>query len=374
MFGRNAKDFFTNFLKSLDIEINGSRPWDITIEDERLYKRIITEGSLGFGEAYMDGWWECKAIDQFLTKVLRKVSLNASINTNPAIRAYRFLAGILNFQTPSRSFKVGEQHYDAGNELYKRMLDKRMLYTCAYWKNAQSLDEAQEAKLDLICKKIGLKEGMKVLELGCGFGSFARFAAEKYGARVHGVTVSREQARLGNKMCSGLPVKLEVKDYRSVDGNYDAVISIGIMEHIGHKNYRTYMEVANRCLKKDGVAFIHTIGGNKSVTMTEPWLDKYIFPGGMLPSLAQLSGSMEGLFVVEDVHNFGPDYDRTLMEWYKNFNAAWSEIAHLYDERFKRMWDYYLLCCAAVFRSRTAQLWQIVMTKPGTKQPQCRFG
>jgi cyclopropane-fatty-acyl-phospholipid synthase len=253
------------------------------------------------------------------------------------------------------------------------MLDKRMNYTCAYWKDASTLDEAQEAKLELICKKINLQPGMTVLELGCGWGSFAKYAAENYGVSVLGVTVSKEQVELGTKLCAGLPVTLKLQDYREVTGLYDRVISIGILEHVGYRNYRTYMNVVHRTLKPEGIAFFHTIGSNTSVTRTNAWTNKYIFPNGMLPSIAQLGRAMEGLFVMEDWHNIGPHYDRTLMSWYANFEAAWPELKNRYDQRFYRMWRFYLLSAAGGFRSRSSQLWQVVMTKPGTEQPNCRF-
>jgi cyclopropane-fatty-acyl-phospholipid synthase len=253
------------------------------------------------------------------------------------------------------------------------MLDKRLNYTCAYWENAANLDEAQEAKLDLVCKKIGLQPGMTVLELGCGWGSFAKFAAERYGARVLGVTVSKEQVELGMELSKGLPVELRLQDYRKVEGKYDRVISIGVMEHVGYKNYRTYMEVTNRCLKEDGIAFVHTIGSNISVTSADAFSNKYIFPNGMIPSIAQLGKAMEGIFVMEDWHNIGPDYDKTLMAWCANFDRAWPSLKDKYDERFRKMWRYYLLSSAGGFRSRSQQLWQIVMTRQGTMQPDCRI-
>jgi cyclopropane-fatty-acyl-phospholipid synthase len=261
-------------------------------------------------------------------------------------------------------------YYDLGNELYCAMLDKRLNYTCAYWRDAKNLDEAQEAKLDLVCRKIGLEEGMTVLELGCGWGSFAKFAAEKYGARVTGVTVSKEQVALGMDLCKGLPVELRLQDYRLVQGQYDRVISIGIMEHVGYKNYRTYMETVNRTLKPDGIAFFHTIGANQSETNGDAWSNKYIFPNGMLPSIAQLSKAMEGLFLMEDWHNFGPYYDLTLLAWHDNFEQAWLGLKRHYDERFHRMWRYYLLSSAGGFRSRLQQLWQVVMTRYGSPQPE----
>jgi cyclopropane-fatty-acyl-phospholipid synthase len=253
------------------------------------------------------------------------------------------------------------------------MLDKRLNYTCAYWKDAHNLDEAQEAKLELVCKKICIQPGMRILELGCGWGSFAKYAAEKYNASILGVTVSREQVALGMQLCKDLPVELRLQDYREVSGTYDVVISIGVMEHVGYKNYTDYMNVVDRCLKPDGIAFVHTIGSNISLTTGEPWSDKYIFPNGMLPSIAQLSKVMEGRFVMEDWHNFGPHYDRTLMAWHANFENAWPELKKNYDDRFYRMWRFYLLSSAGAFRSRNNQLWQIVFTRQGTPQPDCRM-
>jgi cyclopropane-fatty-acyl-phospholipid synthase len=320
----------------------------------------------------MDGWWDCEAIDQFIDRALR-ARLEVKVKRNWRVLLHVLRSRLLNLQAPAMAFEVGERHYDLGNDLYQAMLDKRLNYTCGYWREATTLDEAQEAKLELVCKKIGLEPGTRVLELGCGWGSFAKYAAERYGAHVLGVTVSKEQVALGMELCQGLPVELRLQDYREVEGTYDAVISIGVMEHVGYKNYRTYMQVVDRCLKEDGIAFVHTIGNNRSVTTGDPWTDKYIFPHGMLPSISQLGAAMEGLFVMEDWHNFGPHYDRTLMAWHANFEAAWPELKGRYDERFYRMWRYYLLSCAGGFRSRNTQLWQVVMTRTGTPQPDCRF-
>ncbi len=359
-------------LSLAEIEVNGSRPWDIHVHNHALYGRILRDASLGLGESYVEGWWDCESIDQFIARVL-KARLDEKVRTESRFLFQALRARIFNRQSTSRAFEVGIKHYDLGNDLYQRMLDKRLVYTCAYWKNVANLDEAQEAKLDLVCRKIGAKPGMTILEFGCGWGSFAKFAAEKYGAKVLGVTVSKEQVALGTEMCKGLPVELRLQDYREVQGQYDAVISIGVMEHVGYRNYRTYMQVVDRCLKKDGIAFIHTIGGNKTITTGEPWTDKYIFPNGMLPSITQLGRSMEGIFVMEDWQNFGPDYDPTLMAWYANFEKGWPEIQSKYGEPFRRMWRYYLLTSAGAFRVRNQQLWQIVFTRQGTPQPQCRF-
>jgi cyclopropane-fatty-acyl-phospholipid synthase len=369
----NAKQILSDLLSGAGIAINGKKPWDITVHDDRFYHRILQEKELGLGESYMDGWWDCKALDEFINRVFL-ARLEQKVKNHPLTLFYILKSHLFNMQSISRAGQVGEQHYDLGNDFYRTMLDKRMNYTCAYWKNARNLNDAQCQKLELVCKKINLKRGMKVLELGCGWGSFARYAAQKYKAHVVAVNISKEQVQLARQLCKGLPVEIRLQDYREVEGQYDAVISIGILEHVGYKNYRTYMQVVNRCLKDDGIAFIHTIGSNVRTTCANRWTDKYIFPNGMLPSIAQIAAAMEGLFVMEDWHNFGPDYDKTLMAWYHNFHKAWPKFKKQYGERFYRMWCFYLLSSAGAFRSRAQQLWQIVFTRSGRKQPACRIG
>ena len=361
-----------DLLALAEVEINGSQTWDIQVHDPRFYERVLSDASLGLGEAYMDGWWDCPALDEMINRAL-KARLDEKVRNNSRYLYQTLRAKLLNRQSRRRAYQVGQQHYDLGNDLYRAMLDQRLNYTCGYWRNAKNLDEAQEAKLELVCRKLGLKPGMQVLELGCGWGSFARYAAEKYGVSVLGVTVSKEQVALGMELCQGLPVELRLQDYREVQGQYDAVISIGVMEHVGPRNYSTYMQVVDRCLKPDGVGFIHTIGTNQNLTSGEPFTDKYIFPNGVLPSLRNLTAAMAQLFVIEDIHNIGPHYDPTLMAWYTNFESAWPILKENYGERFFRMWRYYLLSSAGGFRSRSQQLWQIVFTRQGTPQPECRF-
>ncbi len=363
----DARSFVTDLLAKADVKINGGRPWDIIVHDERVFARILSHGTLGFGEAYMDGWWDCEALDETIDRIL-SAELDKAVQITPALVWFFVKTWLFNRQKRSRAFQVGEEHYDLGNDLYEAMLDKRMVYTCGYWKNAKNLDEAQEQKLDLVCRKIGLKKGDRVLDIGCGWGSFAKFAAEKYGAQVVGITVSVEQAELARKNCAGLPIEIRVQDYREVNEKFDHIVSLGMFEHVGDKNYRTYMQVAERCLKDDGLFLLHTIGGTVSVHGSDPWFDKYIFPNGMLPSVAQIGKSIEKLFVVEDWHNFGAYYDPTLMAWFKNFDAAWPKLKGKYSERFYRMWKYYLLVMAGTFRARLmTELWQIVLSKKGVR-------
>ena len=368
----NAHHVLSELFSGAGITINGKMPWDIQVHNDRLYRRLLSDAALGLGESYMDGWWDCEALDEFICRILG-ANLDLKIPGNWKVGLYILRTKLMNRQKKSSADQVGEQHYDLGNEFYQAMLDSRLNYTCAYWKNAQNLEEAQQAKLELVCKKIELSPKMTILELGCGWGGFANYAAEKYGAKVVAVNISKKQVQLARDLCKGLPVEIRQQDYRDVDGHFDAVISIGILEHVGYQNYRTYMEVVHRCLKKDGIAFIHTIGNNTSTTCTNRWTDKYIFPNGMLPSISQIGAAMEGIFVMEDWHNFGPDYDKTLMAWYQNFEAAWPRFRDIYGDRFYRMWRFYLLSSAGGFRSRTQQLWQIVMTKKGRKQPGCRI-
>ncbi|HBU27525.1 TPA: cyclopropane fatty acyl phospholipid synthase [Candidatus Uhrbacteria bacterium] len=361
-----TQDRIQALLVGSGITINGSETWDPQIRQEGFYKRVLTKANLGLGEAFMDGWWECRQIDEFICRLL-KVDIKDRLKRDWPSVAIALASVLLNRQSSKRAFHIGEVHYDAGNDLYEAMLDTRMVYTCGYWKQAQTLEDAQEAKLDLVCKKIGLKAGDTVLDIGCGWGSFAKFAAERYGAQVVGITVSKEQKRLAEDRCKGLPVEIRLQDYRDVNEPFDHIVSLGMIEHVGYKNYQTYMKVAAKNLKEGGMFLLHTIGSLESGISTDPWIEKYIFPNSMLPSLAQLTKAVEGLFVVEDVQNFGADYDKTLMAWFANFHAAWPQLRDQYDERFYKMWKYYLLSCAGSFRSRRNQLWQMVLSKGGVE-------
>lgn len=360
----SARTFVESLLKKADIRIGGSRPQDIQVHDERLFNRIIRYGTLGLGEAYMEGWWDANAIDVFIQKVL-SAQLDKAIEINFASVLTIARAFLFNLQSTSRAFNIAEVHYDLGNDLYEAMLDSRMVYSCGYWKEAATLDEAQEAKLDLICRKIGLKKRDHILDIGCGWGSFAKYAAEEYGASVVGITVSKEQAALARERCKGLPVEIRIQDYRELNEKFDHIVSVGMFEHVGVKNYRTYFEVAKRCLKENGLFLLHTIGYKLSQLTSDPWIEKYIFPGGQIPSVAQIGKGVEGLFIIEDLHNFGADYDMTLMVWFKNFDAAWPKLREKYGDRFYRMWKYYLLTCAGAFRARDTELWQLVLSPSG---------
>lgn len=364
---RGSEGFFVDLLANAGVRVNGDGPDDILVHDRRLYDRVLSQGTLGLGEAYMDRWWDAPHIDKFLTRVLE-------FNVRDAVRfdwatAFSLLRSrLLNLQR-LRTHEVGEKHYDTGNDLFAAMLDPRMVYSCGYWAEADGLAAAQEAKLDLICRKIGLQPGMRVLDIGSGWGGFLMFAAERYGITGLGVTVSKEQAAYANQLASarGLPVETRLQDYLSLEGRFDRIVSVGMFEHVGVKNYRRYFDTARSLLAPDGLFLLHTIGGNLSVSHGDPWAEKYIFPNGMLPSAANLTAALETRFVIEDWHNFGADYDRTLLAWHANFEAAWPALQNRYDERFHRMWRYYLLSFAAMFRARQIQLWQLVLSPEGLR-------
>lgn len=363
----NHKIIVKDVLALAGVTVNGNDPWDIRVINEDFYRRAITEGDLGVGESYMDSWWDADKIDEFICQIL-KAELDEKIRRKLSILLRLFSARLFNMQSKRRAFIVGEKHYDLGNDLFQNMLDKRMNYSCAYWKNAKTLDEAQENKLELICRKINLKPGMRVLDIGCGWSAFGKYAVEKYDVEVSGITVSKEQVDLGRKLCEGLPVEIRLMDYRDLNEKYDRIVSVGMIEHVGYKNYRTFFEIVNKCLNDNGLFLLHTIGTNKSEDSLGLWSEKYIFPNGMLPSINQLGKAIEKLFILEDWHSFGQDYDMTLMAWYNNFEKNWDKIKGKYSERFYRMWKYFLLSSAGAFRSRKrSQVWQLVLSKNGVQ-------
>jgi cyclopropane-fatty-acyl-phospholipid synthase len=369
----NAKQAAQKILAHSDVQVNGSRPWDIQVNNPKFYSRILAGCSLALGESYMDGWWSCESLDQLFDRIL-SARLDKKVRKEKQILSGIIRAKIRNVQSRSKAFIIGRRHYDISNRLFSVMLDKRMNYSCGYWEQATTLDDAQEAKLDLICKKLFLKPGMTVLDIGCGWGGFAKWAAERCDVKVLGITVSREQLKFARKYCKAFDVKIEFRDYRDLNEKFDRIVSIGMFEHVGCRNYRTFMKVVRRCLKADGLFLLHTIAGNTSVHSVDPWISKYIFPNSMLPSAKQISSASEGILVLEDWHSLGQYYDQTLMAWYKNFSKNWAKIQDMYDEKFYRMWTYYLLSCAASFRSRRNQLWQIVFSKKGIRAGYQRRG
>jgi cyclopropane-fatty-acyl-phospholipid synthase len=360
--------FIERLLEPTDVRINGTRPWDIQVHDPSVYQRTLRDGSLGLGEAYMAGVWDSEQLDETFARLLRH-DLDSALNHAAKLHfAFHWLKDrLINRQSRSRAFTVGERHYDIGNDVYQAMLDPTMSYSCGYWRDATTLDEAQLAKLDLSCRKLELQPGQRLLDIGCGWGGLAAYAAAHYGVEVVGITVSRQQAELAAERCRDLPVDIRLMDYRDlprdIGGRFERIISIGMFEHVGVRNYPAYFDVAARLLAEDGLFLLHTIGNSTTSAVTDAWTDTYIFPNGKIPSAAEITRALEGRFLVEDWHNFGPDYDPTLMAWWQRFDAAWSELRANYDDAFYRMWKYYLHASAGYFRSRQGQLWQIVLAK-----------
>ncbi|MDN7845974.1 cyclopropane fatty acyl phospholipid synthase [Burkholderia multivorans] len=351
-------------LELADVKLNGARPWDIQLRTSGVPEAILAYGNLGLGESYMDGRWECDQLDELFSRVLM-ARLDEKVRMSNLV-LHTLRSRWTNRQTTRRAWQVGKAHYDLGNEFYQAMLDERMTYTCGYWGDgALTLSEAQEHKLDLICRKLELRPGMRLLDIGCGWGSLMGYASERYGVSCVGVTISKEQAEFGANLYANHPIEFRLMDYRDLNETFDRIASIGMFEHVGSRNYRTYMDVARRCLTDDGLFLLHTIGKNRRGTPPDPWIDRYIFPNGEIPALSHVTEAIEGRFVVEDLHNFGADYDRTLTAWYRNFEAAWPRFADSMGERFRRMWRYYLLSCAGGFRAREIQLWQWVLSKRG---------
>jgi cyclopropane-fatty-acyl-phospholipid synthase len=358
-----------DLLGEADVVPDGARPWDPRIHDQRFFARTLAQGSLGLGESYMDGWWDVESLDGMLFRLLRSgvdQRVHGIGEIWDGLRAH-----LVNLQSGRRAFEVGERHYDLGNDLYAAMLGKRLVYSCGYWREAagrqvNDLDDAQEAKLDLVCRKLQLQPGMRVLDIGCGWGEALKYAAERHGVSGVGVTVSREQAEYARGLCAGLPIEIRLQDYREIEDRFDRVFSIGMFEHVGKRNYATYFDTARRCLADPhGLFLLHSIGSNVSVEHTDPWIARYIFPNSMLPSAQQIAECVEGRFVIEDWHNFGTDYDRTLQAWRNNIEAAWDRLPPRYDERFRRMWRFYLAGSMASFRARRIQLWQLVLSPRG---------
>lgn len=361
---RMAVRWLARLLEPAGVHLEGTQRWDLRVRRDRMASRILWNGMLGACESYMDGDWDCDALDQLTARVV-SAGLDNRLSRRPVAFAHKVIGKIADLQSHARAGSNVTAHYDRGNDLYTAMLGRTMAYSCGYWAKARTLDDAQDAKHDLICHKLGLEPGMRVLDIGCGWGGFALHAAAKYGAEVTGITLSPSQAELARTRCAGLPIRIREQDYRDATGQFDRIVSIGMFEHVGPKNYRTFFDCAKRLLTPAGLMLLHTIGGLRSVAASDPWVDRYVFPGAVLPSAAEITAALEGRFVLEDWHSFGADYDRTLMAWHHNFEEAWPSLSARYDERFHRLWRFYLLTCAGSFRARSNQLWQLVLSSHG---------
>lgn len=364
------KKQLSSILEKANITINGQKPYDIQIHDDRLYRRILMNPFLGAGESYMEGWWDCAELDTLFFRLLTS-GIDEVAYRHWILRFGSFVNLLFNQQTYKKAQAVASKHYNLDNVLYRCMLGESMAYSCAYWSKASSLDEAQYHKYDLICRKLNLQKGDKVLEIGCGWGGFAKYATENYGCEIVAVNISSEQIYYAKEWCLGLPIIFYLCDWRKSSiynpkqEKFDKILSVGMFEHVGCKNYNHFMRLVRNNLKNDGLFLLQTVGSNYSVNACNPWLNKYIFPNAMIPSLKQITANIENLFVVEDLHNFGANYDKTLLAWKKNVDLHWSQLSKRYDTQFYRMWTYYLLQCAGSCRAREGQLWQLILSPRG---------
>ncbi|WFS62064.1 cyclopropane fatty acyl phospholipid synthase [Pseudodesulfovibrio thermohalotolerans] len=381
-----SRAILADLLTEAGVAVDGDHPWDIKVSDERLFHDILLRKNLGLGEGYMRGWWNCERVDEFIFRVL-KTGAEERVRDSWRLLAKALPALLLNMQSLSRARVVAKRHYDLGNDLFEGFLDPYMQYSCAYFKgmdgcadplsddkSSRDLEEAQRAKMRLICEKLELAPGDRVLDIGCGWGGLARFMVEERGCKVVGVNISKRQIEFARDFCAGLPVEIRETDYRLLNEPFDKIVSVGMFEHVGPRNYGEFMDTVARCLKPNGLFLLHTIGGNTTSRSIDPWISTYIFPNGCLPSVAQVSRASESHFVMEDLHNFGPFYDRTLLCWLRNFRRSWPKLRGKYGDRFRRMWEYYLQSCAGAFRARDIQLWQFVFSPAGRRQPECRMG
>ncbi len=353
-----AKRRVEGFLRNADIEIGGSRPGDIAINDERVFRDFILRGSLGAGESYMRGWWDARNLDVFFEKAIRG-GMDRKLGSLGYF-LYEVQARLLNMQSKGRAKMVGETHYDLDPDMYEAMLGPTMAYTSGIWEEVETLDAAQNAKLERISKYLAITPGMKILDIGCGWGTFLKYAGER-GAKVHGITISTPQAKYARNFTKGLPVSVEVEDYRDITSSYDAVVSIEMIEAVGHKNTRRYFECVRKVLPKGGRFMLQAIVGERTEATADPWLHKYIFPNGVLPSFSLIAKDIEGLFSMVDVKDFGLSYDKTLMAWMGNFEKAWPKFETRHGEKFHRMWTYYLMLCAGSFRAKKNTVMQILL-------------
>ena len=361
-----ARRAIEEILSPAGVAINGNAPWDLRVHDERFFARVLAEGTLGLGESYVEGWWDCDRLDEMVCRALRQNLDHRILDWRN--RLFLVLMRLRNLQTLTRAKEVAERHYDLGNRFFAQMLGPTMNYSCAYWRDAHDLDAAQEAKMDLVARKLQLRPGDRLLDIGCGWGSMVRFAAERYGCEAVGITISKEQHAWAEDWVRGTPARALLLDYRGTElqrlGPFDKIVSIGMFEHVGRRNYREFFSVIETLLKNDGLFLLHTIVNDHSAA--EPWVNRYIFPNGMLPSHGDLDRALRGLFIVEDLHNFGADYDRTLMAWHANYSRYEAQPDFPHSPQFQRMWRYYLLTYAGSFRARTRnQLCQVVLTKGG---------
>lgn len=369
------KSIISNYLEKSGITVNGDDPHDIQVRNDAFYRRLLMDGSMGLGETYVDGWWDCDDLSEFINRLLKNNhgGMKRLSDVFLSLKSRYF-----NLQNKYLSQRVADVHYNLDNDLYQAMLGQSMAYTCAYWKDGGTLDEAQYRKYDLICQKLNIQKNDAILDLGCGFGGFAHYASSKYGCSVTCVNISKDQLEFARDLCTGLPVELHQCDYRNIETynprnrKFNKIVAIGLCEHIGPKNYPSWFKLIYDQLLDDGLFLLQSSGQNITKYYCDPWFDKYIFPNGTLPSVALIGKAIEGNFIMEDWHNFGPDYHKTLLVWWDKFQQYWNTMIASQgggmteeERRFYRMWRYYILSTSGGFKARYIQVWQILFSKGG---------
>ncbi len=344
----------------------------VCMTDVRLPRRIMLSPEMGVGEGYVDGHLTIKDddLEGFLHLCLANVASQGRTWAYHPLRALRYLGRhAQQFNPAGRSRQNVAHHYDLSGALYDLFLDKDRQYSCAYFpRDDMTLDEAQEAKKAHIAAKLLLRPGMRVLDIGCGWGGMGLTLARDHGAHVLGVTLSEEQHRIANQRAKaeGLQdrAKFELIDYRDVEGTFDRIVSIGMFEHVGAPQYRTYFKKINSLLTCDGVALVHTIGRSAPPGVTSPWILKYIFPGGYVPAMSEMTAAIErSNLITTDLEVWRLHYAKTLRLWFDRFTARIEEARRLYDDRFCRMWRYYLKVSELAFRLSGQVVFQVQLSR-----------
>lgn len=353
------------------ITIGGHAAHDLRVLDPSFFRRIAMNPAYELGQTYVDGLWECDAIDRMMTKLLA-AGVGQSFEHGRQFFVRSLVAKAHNLQSRLRAKIVIDRHYDLGDELFAAMLDESMAYTCAIFETPEtSLADAQQAKMRVLCNKLELASGETFLDIGCGWGGLLDHAARVNGARVTGITISKNQHATATERVRHHPgASVRLMDYRDLPKQgerYAKVAAVEMIEAVGPKNYETFFRSVHDVMEPGGRFVLQCFISHRSVYVCNEWFDRHIFPNGVSPSLAFLSRASESTFgapsVIEDI---GLHYDPTLMAWNDNFEAAYpSLVRYGYDERFRRMWRFYLTSLAGVFRAKHLRCYQIVYEKPG---------
>ena len=345
----------------------------MNVSNPNFYHRVATDGTLGFGESYMEGWWDVedgKLMECIATFLMSDLHRHATIN--PLLKLWVLKQRSFNRATRAFSKRNVVSHYDAGNDLYELFLDENMTYSCGYQKDpSDTIKQMQNQKHELICRKLSLKTGERIVDLGCGFASMVIYAVTHYGVTGVGVTLSEEQLRWGERKIAKLGlsdrISLELNDYRDVTGTFDKVVSIGMIEHVYDEGYEYFMDKVASLLPQGGIALLHTIGSTERLGYhCDPWINKHIFPGGRIPRLEELAkAARQANLTIGHVENLKLHYAETFRHWNEKFRRNRDTIRALgpYDEVFLRRWDYYLQACEAAFRYGKLQLNQLLCSK-----------